>query len=238
MTTTTKKSFGTYKNQYGKTCTDYGPSPKQSHWIEKLATEKQLAPRAQLLLDLYNTGDLSGQQAKELLDILFAAKDTTVVPSQLGPQPDGKPASASQIHWVGKLLAEKAVPEAEATAIAGFQDEGLTSRWASKIMDYMFGLPNANTGPVAQGFIGEPGEFIKVTGTIDQLRQVLTKWGTSNLILVKTPEGKAVKTFTSAKWSWGLKPGDEITIGGEVREHENYKGQEATVIKKAQVQDK
>ena len=230
------KNYGTYRNQYGKLVTDRGPSQGQVNLIAKLLGEKILPTHGGLaqLIDEFYANDLSGQNARVLIDSLFQAKSEVVAPSTLGPQEAGKPASDKQLNWVQKLRSEKAVPESEDEAIGGFVTEGLTGRHAGRILDYLFGLPRFDAPAPAQGFVGQLGEDIQVEGVLSTFRTIPSKFGETNLIVVTLDDGRQVKAFSNAKSFWGLEEGQRIGIAGEVKSHEEYHGSEATVLKRPQ----
>jgi len=229
-------NFGTFRNQYGKLVHDRGPSEGQREWIERLRVEKILTPRAEELLDLYNTDDLSGQHARELLDILFGAKSKIVDPSTLGPQdPTGKPASPKQLNWVNKLVGEKDIPDADVTAIQGYLDEGLTGRHAGRILDYLFDRQDQGAAAPAQGFLGTIGEQITVTGTLTTFRAIESRFGPTNLIVITDDEGHQAKVFSNAKGFWGRNEGDRITVTGTVKSHDEFKGSQSTMLSRPKV---
>ena len=229
--------FGTYRNQYGKIVHDRGPSVGQVGLITRLVNEK-VAPNDYIagLIENFRNEELSGRNARVLIDALINAKSQIVAPSILGLQdPDGKPASPKQLEWVDKLLGEKDIPEADFTSIMGFVAEGLTGRHAGHILDYLFDRPKAGVVH-SEGFVGEIGEKISVSGELVTFRLIPTKFGETNLIVVRfQDEGmtKEVKTFSNAKSFAGLAEGMHITITGEVKSHEpaGQYGGEATVLK-------
>src|SRR3954464_15439597 len=117
--------FGKYKNQYGKTVTDRGPSEGQVNLLIKLVDEK-IVPNDFIagLIEDFNADALSGRNAKTLIDTLMNAKSKIVLPSTLPQDGERKPASEKQLHWMNKLLAEKDVPELEAARITAWINEG------------------------------------------------------------------------------------------------------------------
>jgi hypothetical protein len=227
--------FGTYRNQYGKIVHDRGPSVGQVGLITRLVGEK-IAPNDYVagLIDAFHNEELSGRNARVLIDALINAKSQIVAPSTLGIQdPDAKLASPKQLEWVNKLLGEKDIPEADFTSIMGFVAEGLTGRHAGRILDYLFDRP-AQGVIHAEGFVGALGQQIEVEGTLTTFRKIPSKFGETNLIVVTLDDGRQVKAFSNAKSFWGLEEGQRITIAGEVRNHETYHGSEATVLKRPQ----
>lgn len=230
--TTTTKSFGSYKNQYGKWVQDRGPSPKQVEWIARLSKEKQLTEWMSEKVAAAQAEELSGRDARSLLNQLFAAKNNIVLPSQIPTYWDGKEASPKQVEWVTKLVDEKDIPAQEYEVIKDFQAQGLTSRVAGALLDYLFAQSDKSA---PKGFLGEIGEKIKVTGKITKLEATYGTYGETNLIIVITEDNKAVKMWSNAKGFAGKKVGDQIALVATVRKYENYKGAEATLVKRPQV---
>jgi hypothetical protein len=227
--------FGTYKNQYGKTVHDRGPSEGMTKLILTLLAEK-VVPNDYVagLVDRFNTDDLSGREAKNLIDQLIGAKSQIVAPSTLSQDGERSSASEKQLHWINKMLAEKNVPELEAARITTWVNEGFPGRNAGRVMDYLFDLPAANAVQT-QGFLGEIGDKITVEGTITTFRSIDSKFGPTNLIVITTEDGKAVKAFSNAKGFWGLEEGSPVTVTGTVKSHDSFKGSEATVISRPSV---
>jgi hypothetical protein len=226
------KNYGTYRNQYGKLVTDRGPSEGQTNLLDKLVAEKVVTDDyTQSLIDAFGQDELSGQNARVLIDNLLAAKSVIIPPSVLGPQEPGKMASPKQLEWVQKLLIEKAVDDVDATAVQAFLDEGLTGRHAGRILDFLFERPAIGAPAPAEGFVGEVGEKISVSGELVVFKKIPSKFGETNLIVVRTAGGQEIKAFSNAKSFWGLSQGQHITIEGEVRSHDTYKGSETTMLK-------
>lgn len=55
---------------------------------------------------------------------------------------------------------------------------------------------------------------------------------TRRIVTLDLGGGVRVKTFTGARWAVDLEPGHEIRMTGEVRKHEEYRGEKATVLGK------
>lgn len=78
--------------------------------------------------------------------------------------------------------------------------------------------------------VGEPGDKVTVSGTIEQLTSIEGQYGTSRLVVLVTAERVTVKTFTTAGWAWEVDKGDTVTITGTVKKNEEYKGVTASVL--------
>jgi hypothetical protein len=81
----------------------------------------------------------------------------------------------------------------------------------------------------ASEFAGSVMEKLTVTGTVATLKPVETTYGTSMLVIVEAGSTVA-KMFTTAAWAWDVKQGQEITLAGTVKAHEEYQGVKQTVL--------
>jgi hypothetical protein len=83
-------------------------------------------------------------------------------------------------------------------------------------------------------FIGTEGSKITITGTVTTATLTESDFGSNNLIIVTgtgTDEGAVVKFFSTAKAAWDAEAGDNVTVTGTVRKHEEYRGTRQTVIR-------
>jgi hypothetical protein len=82
-------------------------------------------------------------------------------------------------------------------------------------------------------YAGSKGEKITVAGTITRLMPFSGSYGytpkTTMLVIVESPE-VAAKMFTAASWAWDVNQGDQVTITGTVKDHEEYNGVQQTVL--------
>lgn len=82
-------------------------------------------------------------------------------------------------------------------------------------------------------YAGELGEKLTITGTVTRLKPIEQHYGytptTSMLVIVESGTTVA-KTFTAAAWAWDVEQGDEITITGTVKAHEEFNGTKETVL--------
>lgn len=82
-------------------------------------------------------------------------------------------------------------------------------------------------------YAGTPGEKITVAGRITRLLPIENNYGyhptTSMLVIVENDQTVA-KMFTTAKWSFEVAQGEEITITGTVKDHEEYQGVKQTIL--------
>lgn len=90
-------------------------------------------------------------------------------------------------------------------------------------------------------FIGTVGEKVTITGTVTRLRPVEGSFGynptTSMLVIVEN--GPAiVKMFTTAAWAWDVQQGDEVTIAGTIKAHEEYQGAKQTALVRPKLIDR
>lgn len=83
------------------------------------------------------------------------------------------------------------------------------------------------------GYAGEVGEKLTITGTITRLKPIEQNYGytptTSMLVVIETGTTVA-KMFTSAAWAWDVEQGDEVTITGTVKAHEEFNDTQETVL--------
>lgn len=82
-------------------------------------------------------------------------------------------------------------------------------------------------------YAGTVGERITVTGTVTRLLPVEGNHGyTPKTTMLVVIEGGATvaKMFTTAAWAWDIAQGDEITVTGTVKAHEDYQGIKQTTI--------
>ena len=82
-------------------------------------------------------------------------------------------------------------------------------------------------------YFGAVGEKITLAGRVVRLVATESHYGyapsTSMLVIVEA--GTAVaKMFTSAAWAFDVEEGDEVTITGTIKDHEEYQGTKQTVL--------
>ena len=87
-------------------------------------------------------------------------------------------------------------------------------------------------------FVGKVGESIEIEGKVIVTKEILSQYGTSMLLMLKDAEGNKIKTFSSAKWIWSINTGDTLTIKATVKDHEEYRGEKNTVIKRPRLINK
>lgn len=81
--------------------------------------------------------------------------------------------------------------------------------------------------------VGAKGEKITVTGTVTTLTAIQSQYGytpTTSMLVVVTAGSTVVKMFTSAQWAFDIQQGDEVTVAGTVKDHEEYQGVKQTVL--------
>lgn len=82
-------------------------------------------------------------------------------------------------------------------------------------------------------YAGTKGEKLTVTGTITRLLPVEGSYGYSpktSMLVILEQASAVVKIFTTAAWAWDVEQGDEITVTGTVKAHEEYHGTKQTVL--------
>lgn len=87
----------------------------------------------------------------------------------------------------------------------------------------------AEQAPRITRYAGEVGQKLTVTRAIAVEQHFGHYPNTSMLIIVE--DGPAVaKMFTTAAWAFDVQQGDEVTVTGTVKAHEEYQGDEQTVL--------
>lgn len=82
-------------------------------------------------------------------------------------------------------------------------------------------------------YAGELGEKLTVTGTVTRLKPIEQHYGytpTTSMLAIVESGTIVAKTFTAAAWAWEIAQGDEITITGTVKAHEEFNGTKETVL--------
>ena len=81
-------------------------------------------------------------------------------------------------------------------------------------------------------FAGEVGEKVTLTGTITVLLHVdgFTWNSPSRRLIILDCETSVAKMVTGASWAYDVERGDEITVTGTIRKHEDWHGTPQTLI--------
>ena len=98
----------------------------------------------------------------------------------------------------------------------------------------------ARRSAMVNGFIAEIGDKVKnITGTVTFTKVIESNYGSSVLMIIKTAAtGQVVKFFGSGSSVWGWDKGDEVTIlSATVKDHDNFRGQDATVLTRVKLDD-
>src|SRR5690606_6203290 len=82
---------------------------------------------------------------------------------------------------------------------------------------------------VVNAKIGTVGAKVTVTGTVSVATTIEGFYGAKRLVVLQTPQGVA-KAFTQAAWAWDVQQGQEITLSGTVKDHEEWQGVAQTVL--------
>ena len=82
-------------------------------------------------------------------------------------------------------------------------------------------------------YAGEIGEKLTITGTVTRLKPIEQHYGytpTTSMLVIIEAGTTVAKTFTAAAWAWDVAQGDEITITGTVKAHEEFNDTKETVL--------
>ena len=87
-------------------------------------------------------------------------------------------------------------------------------------------------GRATLDYAGEVGEKVTLTGTIAVLLHVdgFTWHPPSRRMIILDCETSVAKMITGASWAYDVKRGDQITIAGTIRKHEDWHGTPQTLI--------
>jgi hypothetical protein len=121
-----------------------------------------------------------------------------------------------QAYWAERNAAEQAA--AKAAEFAAAWDEAHAEQ--------------ARRAALVNGFLGEVGDKITVTGTVQVAKYISGSWNRSSsvFLVVKADTGHIVKTFSSSQSVFALDRGDQVELTGAVKAHEAYNGQDQTVL--------
>ena len=91
---------------------------------------------------------------------------------------------------------------------------------------------DARRATLVQGFLGQVGEKVAVTGTVAVAKYIEGSWNRSSSIflIVKADSGQVIKTFGSGASLFALDRGHRVELTGKVKGHETYQGQDQTVL--------
>lgn len=90
----------------------------------------------------------------------------------------------------------------------------------------------ARRAALVQGFLGQIGEKVTGTGTVQVAKYIEGSWNRSSsmFIVVKLDSGQVVKTFGSSQTLFRLDRGWRVEVSGTVKAHETFNGQDQTVL--------
>ena len=136
-------------------------------------------------------------------------------------------AAAFNTEYAAEIAAARAA-QAEAAAVAQAAADFAADWDAAHAED-------ARRAAMVQGFIGEVGEKVSATGTVQVAKYIAGSWNRSSsmFLVIKLVSGQVVKTFGSGASLMELGRGDEVEITGAVKAHETYQGQQQTVLTRA-----
>lgn len=101
----------------------------------------------------------------------------------------------------------------------------------------------ARRNALVSGFVANIDDKVDAVGTVDVattfVRQSFRGYGTDTvaLVVVTLDDGHVVKTTGTGLSLYGVERGDRVRIRGTVKEHDNYRGQDQTVLTRAKVSD-
>lgn len=79
--------------------------------------------------------------------------------------------------------------------------------------------------------IGDVGERLKsLVVRVLFVKEIDGQFGTSLLVGMADSQGNQLRTFSTSKWVWAVKPGDTLTIDATVKKHETYQGTMQTIL--------
>ncbi len=148
------------------------------------------------------------------------------------------PASAKQIAFIQRLLSDR---EVHGDRLQQIQDEiefGLSSREASAFIEELKHLPwisKADKPESTKGFLGAVGEKISFSGVVTFTKEIDGRYGTKLLVAFRSDSGHVAKTFGTGSSLWDLESGDRVTVQGSVKSHENYQGEDQTMLTRVKV---
>lgn len=88
--------------------------------------------------------------------------------------------------------------------------------------------------PAVQGFLGEPKERLKdLSVTVTGLKYLDGAYGTTTLVSMRAASGHTVKWFASGVKEFEV--GDEMVIDATIKAHEQYNGQDQTMLTRCKV---
>ena len=84
-------------------------------------------------------------------------------------------------------------------------------------------------------YVGEVGQKVSTEATITGLRKINGAYGESTLVEMEDPEGRRIKTFTSAGWAGDARVGDRVALTATVKRQEEYRGNPETLVSRPKV---
>lgn len=142
-------------------------------------------------------------------------------------------------------LARDYAEEIKAEQEAAWAAERAATLAAEIAADHAVALAmNARRDAAVQGFVAEEGTNVKAMGLAGEVviaKPYETHFGygtqTGIFMIIKLDNGQVIKTSGSGNTLFGLERGDRVAIiGGSVRAHEHYEGQDQTVLIRAKLE--
>lgn len=82
-------------------------------------------------------------------------------------------------------------------------------------------------------WVGKAGERIEISGKVEFVKYIETRFGGSELIKIRTTEGNLLVWFSSSYP--GVQEGDEVEGKATVKKHDEFNGEEQTVVTRAKL---
>lgn len=116
------------------------------------------------------------------------------------------------------------------------------AKWKSNVEAWL--AEEARVASMTQGFVAEIGDTIRnLTGTVTVAHTFetasYTGYGTTNkaLVVIELDNGQFVKTVSTARAAFQVERGDKVTIvRATVIKHDNYDGQDQTVVNRIKLE--
>lgn len=86
--------------------------------------------------------------------------------------------------------------------------------------------------PVEYRYAGDLDEKVTVTGAVSLIRYVDGFYGQGSALIVIKNESTSVKMFTTASWADHVVEGEDITVTGVVKAHEEFNGEKQTLLRR------
>lgn len=194
-------------------------------WVPASAIGAQTSTRSLVSSYLYGTSRTDRELRQEVAPEIPAATETakTIIPALLEGLDGGGDYVTNLKICLRATHVEHRHMGIVVSAVSAY--ERMTGEHARRQAE---AEERANKRAAAE-YTGALGEKVTVTGTVTRLVPIEGDYGTSMLVVVEGGSTIA-KMFTSAAWAWDVEQGDEVTLTGTVKAHEEYQGAKQTVL--------